>query len=116
MATWWHCSKTNLLADPTVGCKADVGLWGTSSAHILVNTSCLPFIYRILLPASIKLLLQLLKVYSQEPTWRDLSALSYHYESQPVPTRVAWHLHRTLPAWAHQLCALVMFVVELGAP
>ncbi len=50
-----------------------------------------------------------------DPTWHDLSALSYHYWTQPLPTPLAWyasHLPRALQAFS---CA-VMFVVELGLP
>lgn len=58
---------------------------------------------------------QMAKLKSQEPAWRDLSALSLHYETQPAPTRLAWHLHRA-PGWLHALSALGMFIVELLAP
>jgi len=57
----------------------------------------------------------LVKLASGDPTWRNLSALAYHYETQPLPTPLAWYLHQ-LPAWYHRLEAIGMFAVELGAP
>ena len=37
-----------------------------------------------------------------EPTWRQLTALTYHYETQCIPTAIAWYAHQ-LPLWFHQL-------------
>ena len=54
------------------------------------------------------------KLLSGDPTWRDLSALTYHYETQPLPTPAAWYIHQ-LPAAFHALSCAVMFAVELGA-
>ena len=50
-----------------------------------------------------------------DPTWHDLTALTYHYWTQPIPTPLAWyasHLPRALQAFS---CGL-MYVVELGLP
>lgn len=55
------------------------------------------------------------KLRSGDPTWRNLTALRYHYETQPLPTPLAWYAHR-LPVPVHRLCAAVMFAIELGAP
>ena len=55
------------------------------------------------------------KLRSGDTTWRQLTALSYHYETQPLPTPLAWSAHR-LPRWFHKLSATGMFVLELGVP
>src|SRR5205823_6122564 len=34
------------------------------------------------------------KLLSGDPTWRNLTALRYHYETQPLPTPVAWYAHQ----------------------
>jgi len=47
--------------------------------------------------------------------WWDLTALTYHYQTQPLPTWTAWYAHH-LPLWFQKLSALLMFVAELGAP
>jgi hypothetical protein len=55
------------------------------------------------------------KLASGDPTWRNLTALSFHYQTQPLPTPLAWYLAQ-LPLWFHKLSAVVMFGVELIVP
>ncbi len=57
----------------------------------------------------------LVKLLSGDPAWRGLTALTFHYETQPLPTWPAWYAHQ-LPAWFHRLSAVVMFAIELIAP
>jgi len=55
------------------------------------------------------------KLLSGDEAWRGLTALRFHYETQPLPTRLAWYAHQ-LPGWFHSLSTVVMFGVELLAP
>ncbi len=55
------------------------------------------------------------KLSSQDPTWRALDALRYHYETQPLPPWTAWHAHR-LPAWIDTGSVAIMFIIELAFP
>ena len=55
------------------------------------------------------------KLASHDPAWRHLTALTYHYDTQPLPPWTAWHAHH-LPAWVQRLSCLVMFVIELVVP
>ncbi|HEX9989836.1 MAG TPA: lipase maturation factor family protein [Chloroflexia bacterium] len=55
------------------------------------------------------------KVASGDPTWRNLTALSFHYETQPLPTPLAWYAHQ-LPLWFHTLSSAMMFLIELLVP
>lgn len=55
------------------------------------------------------------KLASGDPTWRSLTALTFHYETQPLPTPLAWYAHR-LPIWFHKASTLAVLVIELGAP
>lgn len=55
------------------------------------------------------------KLASGDATWRDLSALIYHYETQPLPTWIGWYAHQ-LPAGWHTLSTVIMFAVELAVP
>ncbi len=55
------------------------------------------------------------KLASGDPTWRNLTALRFHFETQPLPTWIGW--------WAHQLpdslktgMTAVMFFIELAVP
>ncbi len=47
--------------------------------------------------------------------WRDLSCMSYHYETQPLPNPLSYYLHR-LPKLVHQLSVLFTHFVELVVP
>jgi hypothetical protein len=55
------------------------------------------------------------KLASGDPNWRNLSALTYHYWTQPLPPWTAWFMNQ-LPVSFQKLSCLVMFAVELGAP
>ncbi|MBW7907437.1 MAG: lipase maturation factor family protein [Kiritimatiellae bacterium] len=55
------------------------------------------------------------KLASGDPTWRDLTALTYHYWTQPLPLSSAWYAH-LLPLWFQKLSCLLMLVVELVFP
>jgi hypothetical protein len=47
--------------------------------------------------------------------WRDLTALYYHHETQPMPNPVSWFVHH-LPKWMHRGEVLGNHFVQLGVP
>ncbi len=55
------------------------------------------------------------KLLSGDPNWRNLTALSYHYETQPLPTPLAWYMHQ-LPLWFHKVSTVFALTVELLVP
>lgn len=55
------------------------------------------------------------KLLSGDPTWRDLTAIGYHYETQPLPTPIAWYMYQ-LPAWFQRASTAFVFLVELLVP
>lgn len=57
----------------------------------------------------------LVKLTSGDETWRNLTALTFHYETQPLPTWIGWWLHQ-LPVWFHRLSCAALFAVELIGP
>ena len=57
----------------------------------------------------------LVKLLSGDPTWRNLTALSYHYETQPLPTPLAWYVDQ-LPQLIHKASVVGVFAVELVVP
>jgi len=61
------------------------------------------------------LLSGLVKLLTQDPSWPHLRALDFHYETQPLPTPLAWYAHQ-LPEWLQQLSVLTMFGIELVLP
>jgi predicted DCC family thiol-disulfide oxidoreductase YuxK len=55
------------------------------------------------------------KLASGDPTWRNLTALNYHYETQPLPPWTAWYAHQ-LPEAFQKVSVALMFGVELVLP
>jgi predicted DCC family thiol-disulfide oxidoreductase YuxK len=55
------------------------------------------------------------KLLSGDPTWRSLTALQFHYQTQPLPTVFAWFFHH-LPPDFQKASAVFMFFVELVVP
>ena len=55
------------------------------------------------------------KLATHDPTWRGLTALLYHYQTQPLPTWTSWYAHQ-LPPWFQQFSCAILFLIELGTP
>ena len=55
------------------------------------------------------------KLLSDDPNWRDLSALSYHFLTQPLPTQLAWYAAQ-LPPGTLKFATGGTFFVELILP
>jgi hypothetical protein len=55
------------------------------------------------------------KLMSGDPAWRQLTALTFHYQTQPLPTPLAWYTQQ-FPEWFQKLSCALMFAIELVAP
>jgi hypothetical protein len=55
------------------------------------------------------------KLASGDATWRGLTALTFHFETQPLPTPLAWYAHQ-LPLWFQKASTAAVFGIELIAP
>jgi len=55
------------------------------------------------------------KLLSGDSAWRDFTALSYHYLTQPLPTPIAWYLYQ-LPLWFHKVSTGFTLLAELVVP
>ena len=55
------------------------------------------------------------KLLSGDPNWRNLSALNYHFLTQPLPTPLAWYAAQ-LPPGLLKAATGAMFFVELVLP
>ncbi|HYK42368.1 MAG TPA: lipase maturation factor family protein [Thermoanaerobaculia bacterium] len=55
------------------------------------------------------------KLASGDPTWRALTALDFHYQTQPLPPWTAWFAHWT-PHWSHAASVVILFAIELVVP
>jgi len=57
----------------------------------------------------------LVKILSGDAAWRSLTALNFHYETQPLPTPLAWYAHQ-LPRTFQKMSVAGVFFVELAVP
>lgn len=86
------------------------GLAGASSPH-----EDLPFwlvrwlLFRLMFASGV------VKLTSRCPAWWGLTALTYHYETQCLPTPAAWFAHH-LPVWLHKLSVVATFLIEIAVP
>lgn len=72
------------------------------------------FLVRLLL-FKLMFLSGVVKLTSGDASWWDLSALEYHYLTQPLPNPLAWWMAQA-PAWCKQLSTLFALVVETVVP
>lgn len=55
------------------------------------------------------------KLLSGDPNWRNLTALAFHYQTQPLPNTQAWYIHK-LPMSFHKLSTFFTHAAELIVP
>jgi lipase maturation factor 1 len=67
------------------------------------------YLFRIMMGAG------LIKLKSGDRKWKDLSAMDYFYETQPVPNPLTRYFH-WMPRWWHKFEVLANHAVELLAP
>ncbi|WP_373999255.1 lipase maturation factor family protein [Bdellovibrio bacteriovorus] len=86
--------------------------WLPLGAHILH-----PIVYFMVLFLLFKLMFLsgVVKLANKDPYWKDLSALSFHFWTQPLPTPLAYFVHK-LPSGVLRFCTMAMFFIELVTP
>jgi hypothetical protein len=57
----------------------------------------------------------MVKLLSGDANWRNLTALRFHYWTQPLPTWISYYAHQ-LPSGIQTACAILMFGIELAVP
>ena len=55
------------------------------------------------------------KLLSGDEAWRNLTALDFHYFTQPLPNPLSWYMYQ-LPEWFHKLSVLFTMAVEIIVP
>jgi hypothetical protein len=55
------------------------------------------------------------KLASGDPSWWSLNALLFHFETQPLPTPLAWYVHR-LPGAVLHAFTLAVLAIEIAVP
>jgi hypothetical protein len=82
---------------------------GPQPPAVLVNWLLRWLLFRLMFSSGV------VKLLSGDPTWRDLTALRYHYWTQPLPTWTAWYVDH-LPGWFHAGSLVAMLAMELAVP
>lgn len=113
-----------LYASTALACRDFLGFqWDNLLLECLLLAVVLPrhrpsrlahFLFRFLL---FKLYVEsgVAKWQSHLSDWQDGSAMTYYYETAPLPTWLAWYAHQ-LPAWWHHLESRAVLVLELVVP
>jgi predicted DCC family thiol-disulfide oxidoreductase YuxK len=83
-------------------------------AIFLGNSKIVVLLFRWLL-FRLMFLSGMVKLMSHDPVWRNLSAMSFHYMTQPLPTPLAWYMYQ-FPFWFHRLSTAMVFAIELAVP
>jgi predicted DCC family thiol-disulfide oxidoreductase YuxK len=83
-------------------------------AILLGSSPIVVWLYRWLL-FRLVFLSGVVKLASGDPTWRHFTALPVHYETQPLPTPLAWYMYQ-LPGWFQRGSVGIVFFVELIVP
>jgi predicted DCC family thiol-disulfide oxidoreductase YuxK len=83
-------------------------------AILLGSSPVIVWLYRWLL-FRLVFLSGVVKLASGDPSWRHFTALPVHYETQPLPTPLAWYMYQ-LPEWFQRASVGFVFLVELVAP
>jgi predicted DCC family thiol-disulfide oxidoreductase YuxK len=55
-----------------------------------------------------------IKLLSGDPTWHNLTALEYHFWTQPLPTPLAWYAAQ-LPSWLLIAGTAATLMIEIGS-
>jgi len=83
-------------------------------AIFLGNSRVVVWLYRWLL-FRLMFMSGAVKLLSHDSTWRDLTALSYHYWTQPLPNRISWYMAQG-SLWFQKMSTAVVLGVELVIP
>src|SRR3989338_2800141 len=81
---------------------------------LLPSNTLVIWLFRILLFKFI-LFSGIVKLASGDLVWRNLTALTYHYQTQPLPNVISYYFHH-LPLQFHKLSCLITFFIELIVP
>ena len=79
----------------------------TDAPPALLRLAIWFLIFRLMLSSG------LVKLLSGDPTWADLSAMSYHFFTQPIPNPLSWFAHQ-MPG--SSLVTLNTLILELLVP
>ncbi len=85
-----------------------LGIFLTWGSKIII------FLYRFLIARFI-IMGGVVKLASGDPSWLNLTALSYHYQTQPLPSPLAYYAYY-LPGWFNKFCVAGVLIIEIIVP
>lgn len=119
MAAWAWLSYLSLvnLGDVFLGYQWDSLLLEVGVLAILVAKTPQRWVVWLFRFLAFRLLFSsgVAKLVSGDPTWRGLTALRYHFETQPIPNAIAWYAHQLPHAVLDSMTFLVL-VLEIIVP
>jgi lipase maturation factor 1 len=83
-------------------------------AIFLGSSKRIVWLYRMLL-FRLMLMSGTVKLLSGDPTWHNLTALNFHYQTQPLPTPIAWYAQH-FPEWFQRFSVASVFTIEILIP
>jgi hypothetical protein len=78
------------------------------------NSPIIVLLYRLLI-ARFMFMSGVVKIASGDPNWAKLTALNYHYLTQPLPSPLGYYAY-FLPEWWHKFCTFGVLLIELPIP
>ena len=85
-----------------------------SSAAIPAPSPAIVWLFRWLV-FRVFFLSGIVKLQSGDSSWRNLTAMSFHYLTQPLPNAIAWYMYQ-LPLWFQKLSTAIVLGWELFVP
>ncbi|XP_075713713.1 lipase maturation factor 2 [Rhinoderma darwinii] len=96
-----------ILVAPMRALRSKMNVWSAHDGITFFLTRWL--LFRLMFASGV------VKLTSRCPTWWGLTALTYHYETQCIPTPASWYAHQ-LPVWFQKLSVVATYVIEIGVP
>ena len=78
------------------------------------HSKIIEFLYRLLI-VRFMFMSGVVKIASGDPAWANLTALAYHFETQPLPSPLAYYAAFE-PEWWHKICTAAVLFIELPVP
>lgn len=85
------------------------GFWKMTEPSVFIRWAFWLLVFKLMFLSGV------VKLTSQDPLWRNLEALTVHYETQPLPNPFSWWAHQA-PLWFQKASCAVMFAIELFLP
>ena len=83
-------------------------------AIFLGDAAIFPWLFRWLV-FRLNFLSGSMKLLSHDPAWRNLTALDYHYHTQPLPNVISWYADK-LPRLFQHIATSAVLGIEIGIP